>query len=182
MIKHCFSFVALTLLLGVGACVKSGSVRPDGKIPGHLSRYGQLYVQMSSKKPEYQRLEVGLQAAVVQHIEKKQWFAKVHMGQPAGAPGLRMTLQIIDYEGGSKGARAFNMGGEAKIVAQGQLLDNQSQKLLGRFKLEGSSLRESHTSIGPYDTRTVALFDDLEHRAFQSAAQYLVKYLDGKMK
>lgn len=171
--------------LSLVSCMKSGVVRPESPIPEDLAKFRVLYVEVTAKNPAHQRFVTGLSAAVTQRIGEKKWFKSVSVQRDSKEPGLRLRLQIVSHQAGDKAARTFNMGGEAKIVAQGQLLDNSNGKVLGRFQLEGSSLRESHTSVSVgsfgYDTRFEAMFDELDRRALDSAAEYLVKFLKDKV-
>ena len=170
-------------LLALG-CATSGKVTAAQPLTAKIEKSTPVYLKVVTQNKDFEKFVKPLQESVTASLEKKL-NAQIQTRTPASKSGVMIELDITGYEGGSGAARFFNMGGEAKIQAHGQIKDLASNKILSDFDLEGTSLREKQTSVGVggatvFNSKWVSAFDERTQMALESAGIYLAKFVAGE--
>jgi hypothetical protein len=159
--------------LAAPGCVKTGGVQVSQPLQGDLRSYQGMTV-VASGGTEHQAQIDALEQTVAQRAQKAKLVENVaRKAEGADAP-LELRLRVVAYEGGSKGARMFNAGGEAEITIQCELVNAKDGKVLTAFTATGNSARKSKTTVGGFDT---SLGDDLSARAISAAGEQIIAYL-----
>ena len=180
-------FMRLLLLIPLFliGCATSGTVEEKMEPTVSFNQYQDLYLRVSTDKTELKSFVKPVTKAVASQIKVSQTFPKVRR-KIASKEGLVLKLKLMSFEQGSSFARMFNMGGEAKLKAEGHLYDLKTKKKIGVLDIEGTSLEEKQTSVSVggipvhnskwgnngLDARTTM--------AIESLSIYLAKYFQDK--
>lgn len=166
--------VAVGLVLaGCGGSYKSVTVQQalaKKKLAGHK----EMAVEISAADPQHQTYVDPLWETLKKVSEKEDLPQKLSRGKAPGS-GLSITLRIVSVAEGSKGARMFNMGGEAKIEVQADVYEGST--LLTAFTVRGDS-RKTTWSLGMFNTAYFKGMDNLTQRALVATADGIVGYLE----
>lgn len=161
-------FVAIIAALATPACVKTGEVAVSKPLTTQLA-YKAVAFDVSSASAELEGAEAVLKLALEDRFNDAEMFAKV--GQPGD---LTIRAKIVSLDKGDKAARTFNMGGEAEVTVEVELVD-AGGTVLSKLVVNGNSARVTETKIGGYNTKWG---DNLSKRALFAAAEQIVEYLE----
>jgi hypothetical protein len=164
--------------LGIAGCVKTGAVKEVQPFTGKVSSYGAAAIWVTAADADLEAHIPAVAESFSGQLKESGLFAEVsETFGPAAEGDLQLKLHITALDAGSGAARAFNMGGEAKIFIAVELTDIGAQKVVGQLEVEGNSARTSETTVGGVNTKW---FDNLTNRAIVAAGQQIVEYLEGK--
>ncbi|GEM_PF-5404714 len=168
---------ALVLSLATVGCVKTGNVVVSQPLHANLAQYEALVVAGTGKTGDLSQVATNMERFVANRASSESMFKAVRQKSQDGTAPLELRMTVVEYQGGNKGARFFNAGGEAQITVECQLVDLAQDKILTAFTATGNSARKSKVYVAGVDT---SVGDNLEGRAMAAAADEIVVYLQQK--
>ncbi|RLB64354.1 MAG: hypothetical protein DRI90_04740 [Deltaproteobacteria bacterium] len=159
--------VLLFLCLALAACVSTGAVQASQPLTAPLTHKAVAF-ELSSASAKLNEHEEPLKAALEEGFKEAGVFEKV--GEP-GDLTIKVTIAALDE--GDETTRALNMGGEAEITLEVEMVDTKGT-VLSKLTVTGNSARQSETSIMG---RNLKWADKLTQRAVAAAVEQLVDYI-----
>lgn len=161
--------LAFAGVLGVAVltgCVKTGSVLEHQPLATGVLRNKTVGIVVNAPNPDWQqdagKFKEGLFAALAQIGWKY-----------SEQPDVIFDITWTDFDKGSKGARMFNVGGEAELH-MGVIIRSPDGAVLAKLGITGNSKRQSSTTVGGYNT---SWGDSLPDRAVRAAIEQISEYL-----
>lgn len=175
----------LCVSLIISACSITGKVKETWSQEGKLSTFSSLAIEVNSPKKEWQKYSQDLARVVQEDLKNEQVFqsvvAKGDRTTAAKGSELLMKLTLSEISTGNQNAKLVLGMGDAEIVAEGQLIDSSSNKVVARFTAHGNSRNKSETSVGGINvTRLDGYGEDMLAKAMHAMAEHLAAYLREK--
>ncbi len=156
--------LCLILSLGAIACVSTGSVVVSKALTAPITS-GPVTIEIANDDGENKKHGEQLKAALGAAFRE----AKFTVGETGG---ITIKVNITSFDAGDTTRRAMNMGGEAQVEMNVEVVKDGS--VISNFVVTGNSARTSSVSIGGYNTKWG---DNLSSRALLAAAEKTVEYL-----
>lgn len=161
-----FAFAAVLGIAILAGCVKTGSVVEQQPLATGVLRNKTVAIVVNAKDPDWQtdagKFKEGLFAA----LGEIGW-------KYSEKPDVVFEATWTEFDKGSKGARMFNVGGEAELHMD-LVIHTPDGAVIAKLGITGNSKRQSRTKVGGYDT---SWGDSLPDRAVRAAIEQISEYL-----
>ncbi|MBW2454602.1 MAG: DUF4410 domain-containing protein [Deltaproteobacteria bacterium] len=159
--------ILFVLALALTACVSTGAVQVSQPLAAPLTHKAVAF-ELSAATAALAEHEEPMKAALEGGFQDAGLFEKV-----GEAGDLTIRVKIMALDEGDSTARAMNMGGEAEITLDVEVVDAKDT-VLAKLTVTGNSARQSETKIMG---RSLKWADKLTQRAVAAAVEQLADYL-----
>jgi hypothetical protein len=132
----------LPLLLLLGGCASSATVKRGNPMAAPLSNYATVLVR-AAKEPDWDREIKYLHELVAGRLSGTVWFKRVWATPSAdpSAADLIVELRIVSVKSVSENAREMfgSLAGRARVTVEVRFMDVKAGREIGAFELEGKS-------------------------------------------